>query len=115
MKQSFVTVEPLDRTPVEKQEIEMVERKGLGHPDYIIDSACEEASLLLSQFYQAKYGQILHHNLDKGLLIGGRAYNRFGYGRLEEPITIIIAGRASTSVKTPTGEEKIPYREIITD
>ncbi|MEM0336329.1 MAG: methionine adenosyltransferase [Candidatus Caldarchaeum sp.] len=115
MRKSFVTVEPLDKTPVEKQEIEMVERKGLGHPDYIIDSACEEASLHLSKYYLSNYGQILHHNLDKGLLVGGRAYNRFGYGRLEEPITIIIAGRASTSVKTPTGEEKIPYREIITE
>ncbi|MCS6783657.1 MAG: methionine adenosyltransferase [Candidatus Caldarchaeum sp.] len=115
MKASFVTVEHLDRKPVVEQEIEMVERKGLGHPDYIIDSACEEASLMLSHYYVSKYGYVLHHNVDKGLLIGGRAYNTFGYGRLEEPITIIIAGRASTSVKTPTGEEKIPYKEIITD
>ncbi|MEM4409285.1 MAG: methionine adenosyltransferase, partial [Candidatus Caldarchaeum sp.] len=48
---SYVTVEPLDRTPVEEQEIELVERKGLGHPDYIIDSACEEASVMLSKYY----------------------------------------------------------------
>ncbi|MDW8084210.1 MAG: methionine adenosyltransferase [Candidatus Caldarchaeum sp.] len=115
MRHSFVTVEHLDKKPVTEQEIEMVERKGLGHPDYIIDSACEEASLQLSQYYLSKYGYILHHNVDKGLLIGGRAYNTFGYGRLEEPITIIIAGRASTSVKTAAGEEKIPYKEIIRD
>lgn len=115
MKTSFVTVEPLDRKPVHLQEIEMVERKGLGHPDYIIDSACEEASIKLSEYYVSQFGRILHHNVDKGLLVGGRAYNTFGYGRLEEPITIIIAGRASTSVKTATGEEKIPYKQIITD
>jgi S-adenosylmethionine synthetase len=111
---SYVVVEPLDKKPVEQQEIEMVERKGLGHPDYIIDSACEEASIMLSQYYFQEFGKILHHNLDKGLLVGGRAYNTFGYGRLEEPITIIIAGRASTSVKTPTGVTLIPYKEIIT-
>ncbi|MEM2555903.1 MAG: methionine adenosyltransferase, partial [Candidatus Caldarchaeum sp.] len=111
---SYVTVEPLDRTPVEEQEIELVERKGLGHPDYIIDSACEEASVMLSKYYLKEFGRVLHHNVDKGLLVGGRAYNRFGYGRLEEPITIIIAGRASTSVKTHTGVVTVPYKEIIT-
>ncbi|MEM3102514.1 MAG: methionine adenosyltransferase, partial [Candidatus Caldarchaeum sp.] len=62
---SFVAVEPLDRTPVEQQEIEMVERKGLGHPDYIIDSACEEASLMLSKYYLKEFGRVLHHNVDK--------------------------------------------------
>ncbi|MEM0441289.1 MAG: methionine adenosyltransferase [Candidatus Caldarchaeum sp.] len=115
MTTSFITVEPLDRKPVHMQEIEMVERKGLGHPDYIIDSACEEASLKLCEYYLSHFGRILHHNVDKGLLVGGRAYNTFGYGRLEEPITIIIAGRASTSVRTATGEEKIPHKQIITD
>jgi len=113
--ESYVTVEPLDKTPVEEQTIEMVERKGLGHPDYIIDSACEEASIALSKYYLKEFGRVLHHNLDKGLLIGGRAVNRFGYGKLEEPITIIIAGRASTQVVTPTGTVSIPYKEIIRD
>ncbi len=113
MTNSFITVEQLDRVPVEQHEIEVVERKGLGHPDYIIDSACEEASLMLSKYYLQEFGRVLHHNVDKGLLIGGRAYNVFGYGRLEEPITIIIAGRASTEVKTQTGIIKVPYKEII--
>jgi len=112
---AYVVVEPLDKKPVEQQEIEIVERKGLGHPDYMIDSACEEASIMLSNYYFQEFGKILHHNLDKGLLVGGRAYNTFGYGRLEEPITIIIAGRASTSVKTSTGVTLVPYKEIITN
>jgi S-adenosylmethionine synthetase len=54
---SYVVVEPLDKKPVEQQEIEMVERKGLGHPDYIIDSACEEASIMLSQYYFQEFGK----------------------------------------------------------
>jgi S-adenosylmethionine synthetase len=115
MADGFVTVEPLDRKGVEDQEIEFVERKGLGHPDYIIDFACESASIQLSRYYLEKFGHILHHNVDKGLLVGGRAVNRFGYGKLEEPITIIVAGRASTRVKTPTGETLIPVDDIVKD
>ncbi|MEM3096797.1 MAG: methionine adenosyltransferase [Nitrososphaerota archaeon] len=113
MPDSFVTVETLDKKTVEEQQIEFVERKGLGHPDYIIDSACESASIQLSKYYLQKFGRILHHNLDKGLLVGGRAFNTFGYGRLEEPITIIVAGRASKILKSPTGDITIPVDEIV--
>ncbi|MCS7129061.1 MAG: methionine adenosyltransferase [Candidatus Caldarchaeum sp.] len=112
---SYVAVEPLDKTPVDQQEIEMVERKGLGHPDYIIDSACEEASVMLSHYYLKEFGRVLHHNVDKGLLVGGRAYNTFGYGRLDERITIIVAGRASTTVRTHDGVVNVPYKKIIED
>jgi len=113
MADGFVTVEALDKKGVEDQEIEFVERKGLGHPDYIIDMACESASIQLSRYYLEEFGQILHHNVDKGLLVGGRAVNRFGYGRIEEPITIIVAGRASTRVKKSTGETLIPVDGIV--
>ncbi|MDJ0270909.1 MAG: methionine adenosyltransferase [Aigarchaeota archaeon] len=108
-----VKVETLSTKPVEEQETEFVERKGLGHPDYMIDSACEAASVALSKYYLEKFGYIMHHNVDKGLLVGGRAVNWFGGGRIEEPIYILIAGRATTVVKTPTGDVKIPYGDII--
>ena len=115
MSENFITVESLDRKAVEEQQIEFVERKGLGHPDYIIDAACEASSIQLSKYYLKEFGYILHHNLDKGLLVGGRAVNRFGYGRVEEPITIIVAGRASTRVKSPTGDIVIPVDNIVKD
>ena len=108
-----LSIEELGSKPVEEQKTEFVERKGLGHPDYIIDSVCEAASVALSNYYLKNFGYILHHNLDKGLLVGGRAENRYGYGKLLDPIYILIAGRATTEVKTPAGDEKIPYGDII--
>ena len=115
MEKSRIVVERINRLPIEEQHVELVERKGLGHPDYIIDSACECASIALSKYYIENFGQILHHNLDKGLLVGGRSSVWFGGGVVEEPINILIAGRATTKVSTPSGEVEIPYRELITD
>lgn len=104
MQKSSIVVERISRLPVKYQHVELVERKGLGHPDYIIDSACEAASICLSRYYLENFGQILHHNLDKGLLVGGRSKVWFGGGVIEEPIHIIIAGRATIEVSTPSGK-----------
>ena len=38
-------------TPIEKQEIEIVERKGKGHPDTLCDASVENLSRKLSQYY----------------------------------------------------------------
>ena len=113
MQKSSIVIERISRLPVKDQHVELVERKGLGHPDYIIDSACEAASVSLSRYYLEKFGQVLHHNLDKGLLVGGRSNVWFGGGVVEEPIHIIIAGRATIEVSTASGQVKIPYRELI--
>jgi len=61
--------------------IEIVERKGLGHPDTICDSVMEKISQALSKAYIEKFGRILHHNCDKGLLIAGQVEHRLGGGR----------------------------------
>ena len=82
------------REPVEP-EVEIVERKGLGHPDTICDALAENLSLALSRFYLERFGAILHHNVDKGLLCGGAARPAFGGGEVTEPIEIYLAGRAT--------------------
>lgn len=109
MWKSQIIVERIDRIPVASQQTEFVERKGVGHPDYIIDSACEAASRALSRYYKERYGLILHHNLDKGLLVGGSSNAWFGGGIVREPIYILIAGRATVKI----GDEDIPYDELI--
>jgi len=91
-----VLVKPLSRAPVDRQEYEMCEHKGVGHPDTITDAVCEAASRELSLAYRERFGHILHHNLDKGLLIAGSSAPRFGGGVVTEPMTIIICGRATT-------------------
>ena len=74
---------------------EMVERKGLGHPDSVCDALAENLSIGLARFYLERFGEILHHNVDKALLIGGAARPAFGGGELLEPIEITLAGRAT--------------------
>ena len=98
---------------IDSLEVELVERKGTGHPDYIADSASEEASRKLSLYYLKRYGTILHHNLDKTLLVGGQASPKFKGGEVLQPIYIIVSGRATTEVKTDSGVESIPIGTII--
>ncbi len=108
-----IVVEEVKWQPVETLSVELVERKGVGHPDYIADSIAEAASRALSKYYIEHYGTILHHNLDKVLLVGGQANPRFGGGEVLQPIYIIIAGRATTEVKTSSGIEPIPIGTLL--
>ena len=94
---------PINRIHVEQaitptagqSEIEIVERKGLGHPDTICDLVMESISQALSKAYLEKFGRILHHNCDKGLLIAGQAEHRLGGGRVIEPMRLVIGDRAT--------------------
>jgi S-adenosylmethionine synthetase len=90
-----VMVTELDGTPVAAQPVEVVERKGLGHPDTLCDALAEEVSLVLSRFYQERFGFVLHHNVDKVLLRGGAARPAFSGGEVDEPIELYLAGRAT--------------------
>lgn len=90
-----ILVSELDGTPAVALPVEIVERKGLGHPDTICDALAEEASHALSRFYMARFGFVLHHNVDKVMLRGGAARPAFGGGVVDEPIDIYVAGRAT--------------------
>ena len=60
------------------------------------------------------FGLILHHNLDKGLVVGGSSNPKFGGGDVLEPIYIIIAGRATTTVQVKEGiVEHVPIGPIV--
>jgi S-adenosylmethionine synthetase len=88
-------------------EAEIVERKGLGHPDTICDSLAEELTRSLCRLYMEKFGTILHHNVDKILLSGGASQPRFGGGEVTAPIEIFLVGRATKEYKgvsLPLGE-----------
>ncbi len=104
-----IIVQPLSRPAIDRQEYEVCEHKGIGHPDTITDAVCEAASRELSLEYRERFGQIMHHNLDKGLLIAGSSAPRFGGGAVTAPMKLIICGRATTS------GGKIDVREIVTE
>ncbi|MEM4216621.1 MAG: methionine adenosyltransferase [Candidatus Methanomethylicaceae archaeon] len=107
-----VVIERLDQQPVESHSVEFVERKGLGHPDYIADSLSEEFSLQLCKVYKERFGQILHHNVDKVLLVGGQANVKFGGGEVLTPIYILMSGRATTEVSNNGVKEYIPVGRV---
>jgi S-adenosylmethionine synthetase len=93
-----IIIEKSENLPTEERDIEIIERKGIGHPDTICDLVCESVSQALSQYYLKRFGKVLHHNLDKGLLVAGRSQPKFGGGKILEKIKIIVAGRATDKV-----------------
>jgi S-adenosylmethionine synthetase len=94
-----VIVEELQVLPVSRQRIEIVERKGLGHPDTIVDQVVNEIAVELAKEYIARAGGILHHNIDKALLIAGETDVRFGGGMLKRPMKLVIGDRATYQVE----------------
>jgi len=88
--------------------VEVVERKGAGHPDAICDALAEQLSRDLCRAYRDRFGTILHHNVDKALLSAGRSAPAFGGGQVDTPIEIYLAGRATASA----GGKDIPVAEI---
>lgn len=103
-----ILVSELDGTSAAMLPVEIVERKGLGHPDTMCDAIAEEVSLALSRFYLERFGFVLHHNVDKVLLRGGRARADFGGGEVEEPIELFLAGRATQEYRGVT----VPVDEL---
>ena len=102
MTERNVRVEALDRPPVEDQAVEIVERKGVGHPDSICDGVAESVSRALSRAYLDRVGQILHYNTDEAQLVAGSASPKFGGGELTEPIYLLLVGRATSEYEGVT-------------
>ncbi|MCX7881518.1 MAG: methionine adenosyltransferase [Patescibacteria group bacterium] len=92
-----------------KTQIEIVERKGLGHPDTICDLLVDQLSIRLSQIYKKEFGVIPHFNIDKALLAAGTTENRFGGGRIIKPMLFVIGDRATSQI----GRKKINLNKII--
>jgi len=90
------------------RELEIVERKGIGHPDTICDALAEELSRSLARFYLDRFGAFAHFNVDKALLWGGASQPAFGGGVVTAPIEIFLAGRAAIDVKGV----RVPVEEL---
>ncbi len=105
---AHLTITALEEPAPGRAENEVVERKGRGHPDSICDALAENLSIGLARFYLERFGQILHHNVDKALLLGGAARPAFGGGELLEPIEITLAGRATRRF----GGVAVPVEEL---
>lgn len=105
----YLIIRALDAAPPGSQAVEVVERKGLGHPDTLCDAIAEHASVALCHYYRDHFGTVLHHNVDKVLLCGGAARVAFGGGEILEPIEVYLAGRATREY----GGARIPVHDIV--
>jgi len=104
----MISIEAFRGKSIIEHTIEIVERKGTGHPDYICDSLMEAISVSLSREYLKEFGVVLHHNIDKGLLAAGRVIKYFGGGRVIRPMELTIGDRATFRV----GRRSLPIAEI---
>jgi S-adenosylmethionine synthetase len=93
-----IFVESSHDLPTFKKRFEIVERKGLGHPDTICDLVMNQVSIDLSKLYLKETGAVQHHNMDKALLVAGQSENNFGGGRLTKPMKMILGDRATFDV-----------------
>ncbi|PSP93059.1 S-adenosylmethionine synthetase [Halobacteriales archaeon QS_4_62_28] len=108
MTERNIHVQPSAGHAVEDQAVEIVERKGIGHPDSICDGIAETVSRALAQEYLDRFGTVLHYNTDESQLVAGTAAPAFGGGEVLEPIYVLIVGRATKSYEG----ERIPTETI---
>jgi S-adenosylmethionine synthetase len=90
-----LVVERVSDTPIARRRVELVERKGIGHPDTICDALVEAISLALNRLYLSRTGRIAHYNIDKALLVAGRCAKSFGGGEVQQPMEFIVGDRAT--------------------
>jgi S-adenosylmethionine synthetase len=93
---------------IEDMPVEIVERKGIGHPDSLCDGIAERVSVEYTTWCEENLGVLLHHNFDKVQLVAGEVDVGYGGGRLLTPIRIQIAGRGTPTFKG----KKVPMDDI---
>ena len=88
-----IIVKELNQTYIEDLDIEIVERKGIGHPDSISDGIAETVSEALCKMYMDEFGGVLHHNTDEVQITAGESNPAFGGGQIIKPMDILLTGR----------------------
>jgi S-adenosylmethionine synthetase len=94
MTRNIVVAESIGRW-IEDRPVEIVERKGIGHPDSLCDGIAERISVEYTKWCRENLGAQLHHNFDKVQLVAGDVEVGFGHGQMLKPIRIQIAGRGT--------------------
>ena len=93
---------------IEDIPVEIVERKGIGHPDSLCDGIAERISVEYTRWCQENLDVCLHHNFDKVQLVAGEVEVGYGHGQLLKPIRIQIAGRGTPAFQG----RKVPMDDI---
>jgi len=98
MERNIVVTDATGRF-IEDLPVEIVERKGIGHPDSLCDGIAERVSVEYTRWCEENLGAPLHHNFDKVQLVAGDVEVGFGRGEVLRPIRIQIAGRGTPEAK----------------
>jgi S-adenosylmethionine synthetase len=107
-----IYVEGLNEVPAPMRKVEIVERKGIGHPDSVSDALAEEVSKALCRMYKKEFGHVLHHNTDETQIAAGSAAPRFGGGTIIDPVYILLVGRATTHVGEGKDMKSLPCKPV---
>ena len=103
-----IYVNGINQVPVPKRQIEIVERKGIGHPDSVADGVAETVSESLCAMYIKEVGHVLHHNTDQTEVVAGISAPKFGGGEIVKPVYILMDGRATTYSEKDGKEVSLP-------
>ncbi|MBY0472869.1 hypothetical protein K2Q00_01105 [Patescibacteria group bacterium] len=88
--------------------VEVVERKGVGHPDSLADALANEVSIAFSRECLQRYGLIPHHNVDKLYIGAGYYKNDYSQCNRLAPVVVRVNGRMTNTF----GGEAIGIEEI---
>jgi S-adenosylmethionine synthetase len=97
MTERNIVITEATGTYIDDLPVEIVERKGIGHPDSLCDGIAERISREYSNWCLENLGVQLHHNFDKVQLVAGEVDVYFGGGEMIKPIHVQIAGRGTPS------------------
>ena len=111
-KKKNIYVEGLNEVPAPMRKVEIVERKGIGHPDSVSDALAEEVSKALCRMYKKEFGHVLHHNTDETQIAAGSASPKFGGGHIIDPVYILLVGRATTHVGEGKNLKDLPCKPV---
>lgn len=107
-----IYVNGINEVPVPMRAIEVVERKGIGHPDSVADALAEEVSKALCKMYIKEVGHVLHHNTDETQIAAGQAAPAFGGGHVLDPSYILLVGRTTTHIEEGKKVKSLPCKPV---
>ena len=97
----------------ELNDFEIIERKGMGHPDTLADKLAEECSRAYSNYCIENFGCVLHHNFDK-LYIGAGCFRyENGQTNMYDKVKVYLNGRASNTMNGKTIDIDSIVRPVI--
>ncbi len=112
MAKKNIYVNGVNEIPLPERKIEIVERKGIGHPDSVADALAEEVSRALCKMYIKEVGHVLHHNTDETQICAGQAAPKFGGGCIIDPSYILLVGRTTTHIDDGNDVKSLPCKPV---